>query len=221
MAASASGCCAAPPSSARGSGVVVCLATRDVTEAAAGLAWRSLEAGQFPARRGFWKSWGWGGARQEENLEGVAFAQTCSLSRLLPLPSSALTLSPHTLLPLTLPLPSHHTCCPSKEPSPPIPSGLLHLPPAGVSHHHPHSESHRSPCREGRQRPGSPPGPSRSPHPPRGGHPPPPPRPVPAAPAPGSVAGSRQGSVPGGAAASPGSRVAEAPGLRMCSRRSP
>uniref|UniRef100_A0A8C4LLC7 Myosin binding protein C, fast type n=1 Tax=Equus asinus asinus TaxID=83772 RepID=A0A8C4LLC7_EQUAS len=46
------------------------------------------------------------------------------------------------------------------------------------------------PCREGRQRPGSPPGPSRPPGPPPRGAPAPPPRLVPAAPAPGTAAAS-------------------------------
>uniref|UniRef100_A0A8C4LLH9 Myosin-binding protein C, fast-type n=1 Tax=Equus asinus asinus TaxID=83772 RepID=A0A8C4LLH9_EQUAS len=112
-----------------------------------------------------------------------------------------ITPSPNTVFAVT---PSPLSASPPSSPgvrktlSAPIPSPyLLRLLDPASSLHHPHSESHRSPCREGRQRPGSPPGPSRPPGPPPRGAPAPPPRLVPAAPAPGTAAASGPGAVPG------------------------
>lgn len=95
---------------------------------------------------------GEGGGGQEENPE--------DLSSLTPGPAPRV---PHTLPFLLTPTssPSSHNTWGPQDP-------FLSQPPSAPSssHYHPRSESHRSPYREGRQRPGSPPGPSRPLRPP-------------------------------------------------------
>lgn len=131
--------------------MAVCLATRDVIRRLPpgwlGVSWRR---GSFRLIGGFGK--GGGGRWSERKPRGLAFLHTGSRT-----PSP-----PHlSLLTPTSSPSSYNTWGPQdpllSQPAPPRPRS---------SHHHSRSESHRSPCREGRQRPGSPPGPSRPPRPP-------------------------------------------------------
>lgn len=155
--------------------MAVCLATRNIIQ--------RLAAGWLgaPRRRGSFRLTGGFGRAGKGETERKKIGR--DLYSLKPAPSAGVTSSPILRLnpkpPLPTPSYTHLAFLPitptvSQRPlsSPPPPPPLLAFftsPHPASCHHHPHSESHRSPCREGRQRPGSSPGPSRSPHPPRWG----------------------------------------------------